>query len=349
MADVSDKQLVTVGYLNKRLEAVEKTIPEYALHPENLEKLGILNGMDVNSVAFTNKYDSIDAENKPILSEIDERLGELERATIGDDSDIKRYINEELGFKVLDGSPTLTKEFHMGLNTKTLYELGNTTLHSSYTFTLKNKTLVVETENVSFVGDFPYPTLLDEQNAIVGVVEGLSQANQKIDNISRNITDSVLEKVSRLYNGRIASLENGYTELHRDVQNNSDSIVSLWDTLESFKETTETDIALLKTASERHDSTIGGLSATVSTLSENVVELEENVGRKVTALSNRLQPLENRVIVLEGKVETLERSVSGLEERTVVLEEYKDICEDVIVGLQQEVTRAFEGINDIYD
>lgn len=103
MADASDKQLVTVGYLNKRLEPVEKTIPEYALHPENLEKLSILNNLDVNTVAFTNKYDSIDSENKPILSVIDGRLETLEHATLGDDSDIRRYINEELGFKMIDG------------------------------------------------------------------------------------------------------------------------------------------------------------------------------------------------------------------------------------------------------
>lgn len=71
----------------------------------------------------------------------------------------------------------------MGLNTEAVYDLGNTTLHSKYTFTLKNKTLVVETENVNFVGDFPYSTLLEEQQAVLGTVEGLEQANQRIDNL----------------------------------------------------------------------------------------------------------------------------------------------------------------------
>lgn len=71
----------------------------------------------------------------------------------------------------------------MGLNTEAVYDLGNTTLHSKYTFTLKNKTLVVETENVNFVGDFPYSTLLEEQQEIVGLVERLDETNRKLDNV----------------------------------------------------------------------------------------------------------------------------------------------------------------------
>lgn len=98
-----------------------------------------------------------------------------------------------------------------------------------------------------------------------------------------------MEMVKNLYGKRISSLERETVEIGKNVLKNSKGIGSLGESLKDYKETTESDILLLKNDNITHGNDIATLNTNVSHLSSVITETKENIDRKISTLSNKLQ------------------------------------------------------------